>query len=120
MCLVQIFFTGAFTKKGITQFNPDYVVAIGDKIQARFWGAYEYDSLVTVDPKGNIYLPHVGPVKVMGVRNKDLQRVVESAVNKIFLANVSSYSSLAAAQPVRVYVGGFVKSPRVICRYEHG
>ncbi len=104
-------FTGAFTKKGITQFNPDYVVAIGDKIQARFWGAYEYDSLVTVDPKGNIYLPHVGPVKVMGVRNKDLQRVVESAVKKIFLANVSSYSSLAAAQPVRVYVGGFVNRP---------
>ena len=104
-------FTGAFAKKGVTQFNPDYVVTVGDKIQARFWGAYEYDAVVNVDPKGNIYLPHVGPIKVMGVRNKDLQRVVASAVKKIFRANVSSYSSLAAAQPVRVYVGGFVNRP---------
>lgn len=104
-------FTGAFAKKGFTQFNPDYVIAVGDEIQARFWGAYEYDSNIFVDPKGNIYLPHVGPVKVMGVRNKDLQRVVESAVKKIFRANVSSYSNLAAAQPVRIYVGGFVNRP---------
>jgi protein involved in polysaccharide export with SLBB domain len=104
-------FTGAFAREGATQFNPDYLIAIGDQIQARFWGAFEHDALLTVDPKGNIFLPHVGPVRVLGVRNQDLQRVVESAVAKIFRANVNSYASLAAAQPVRIYVGGFVNRP---------
>jgi len=104
-------FTGAFARKGATQFNPNYAIAVGDKIHARFWGAYEYDSLITVDPKGNIYLPHVGPVKVLGVRNKDLQKVVLSEVSKVFRANVNSYASLATAQPVRVFVSGFVNRP---------
>jgi protein involved in polysaccharide export with SLBB domain len=104
-------FTGAFAREGATQFNPDYLIAVGDQIQARFWGAFEHDALLTVDPKGNIFLPHVGPVRVLGVRNQDLQRVVESAVAKTFRANVNSYASLAAAQPVRIYVGGFVNRP---------
>ena len=104
-------FTGAFARQGATQFNPDYAVAIGDKIQVRLWGAFEYDAGLTVDPKGNIFLPHIGPVRVLGVRNQDLQRVVQAAVGKVYRANVFSYASLSAAQPVRIFVGGFVYRP---------
>lgn len=104
-------FTGAFARQGATQFNPDYAIAVGDKIQVRLWGAFEYDAALTVDPKGNLFLPHAGPVQVLGVRNQDLQRLVEAAVGKVFRSNVSSYASLAAAQPVRVFVGGFVNRP---------
>lgn len=104
-------FTGAFAKAGSTQFNPDYAVAIGDRIQVRLWGAFEFDAPLTVDPKGNIFLPNAGPVQVLGVRNKDLQRTVEAATSRAFRSNVFSYASLAAAQPVRVFVGGFVNRP---------
>lgn len=104
-------FTGAFARTGATQFNPDYAVAVGDKIQVRLWGAFEFDSPLTVDPKGNIFIPNVGPVQVLGVRNQDLQRIVEAASSRAFRSNVSSYASLAAAQPVRVFVGGFVNRP---------
>jgi protein involved in polysaccharide export with SLBB domain len=104
-------FTGSFARQGATQFNPNYAVAIGDVIQVRLWGAYEFDALLTVDPKGNVFLPNAGPVHVMGVRNQDLQRQVEAAVAKVFRTNVSSYASLAAAQPVRVFVSGFVNRP---------
>lgn len=104
-------FTGAFAKQGATQFNPDYAIAVGDKIQIRFWGAFEFDAQVAVDPKGNIFLPNAGPVMVLGVRNQDLQRVVESAAAKVFRTNVNSYASLAAAQPVRIFVSGYVNRP---------
>lgn len=104
-------FTGSFARQGATQFNPDYAVAVGDKIQVRLWGAFDLDAQLTVDPKGNIFLPHAGPVQVLGVRNQDLQRLVESAVGRVFRSNVSSYASLAAAQPVRVFVSGFVNRP---------
>jgi protein involved in polysaccharide export with SLBB domain len=104
-------FTGTFAKEGSTQFNPDYAVAVGDAIQVRLWGGYEFDSTLVVDPKGNVFLPHVGPVQLLGVRNQDIQRVVESAVAQVYRANVYSYASLAAAQPVRIFVSGFVNRP---------
>ncbi|MBK8814471.1 MAG: polysaccharide export protein [Methylococcaceae bacterium] len=104
-------FTGAFARDGAAQFNQDYSINIGDNINVRFWGAFEYDAQLTVDPKGNIFIPHVGPLRVLGVQNKNLQTVVNSAVSKVFRANVFSYASLSAAQPVRVLVGGFVNRP---------
>lgn len=104
-------FTGAFAKEGPGRFNPDYAIMVGDRIQIRLWGGFEFEGVVEVDPKGNIFLPHVGPVLVMGARNDDLQKTVETAVRRIFRANVYSYASLAAAQPVRVFVGGFVSRP---------
>jgi protein involved in polysaccharide export with SLBB domain len=104
-------FTGSFANQRSTQFNPDYAIAIGDKIQLRLWGGIEYDTTLVVDPRGNVFLPQVGPVKVLGVRNKNLQKVMESEIRKVFRSNVYSYASLAAAQPVRVFVGGFVNRP---------
>ncbi|HET7836562.1 MAG TPA: polysaccharide biosynthesis/export family protein, partial [Variovorax sp.] len=66
-------FTGAFANAGATQFNPDYLIASGDSLQVRLWGAFEFDAPLTVDPQGNVFLPHVGPVSVRGVRNQELQ-----------------------------------------------
>ena len=104
-------FTGSFARGGATQFNPDYAVTVGDMVQVRLWGAFEFDGQLIVDPQGNIFLPHVGPIGALGIRNLDLQEVVSTAVSKVFRANVYSYASLAAAQPVRVFVGGFVNRP---------
>ena len=104
-------FTGAFANPGAAQFNPQYLISPGDSIQVRLWGAFEFESNLPVDPKGNIFLPHVGPVQVLGVQNADLQNIVTGAVRKVFRANVNSYASLAAAQPVRVFVSGFVNRP---------
>jgi protein involved in polysaccharide export with SLBB domain len=104
-------FSGSFAQQGATQFNPDYMIAVGDKVQVRIWGGFSYDSVLAVDPQGNVFLPHVGPVKLLGVRNKDLQRVMEAASRQVFRNNVFSYASLAAAQPVRIFVGGNVNRP---------
>jgi len=104
-------FTGAFSQPGATQFNPDYAIAIGDQIEVRLWGAFAFEQTLTVDPRGNIFLPHAGPVQVLGVRNRELEATVQAAVRRTFRNNVSSYASLAAAQPVRVFVGGNVNRP---------
>lgn len=104
-------FTGAFAKQAGAQFNPNYVINVGDSVRVRLWGAFEFQSALTVDPQGNIFLPNVGPVQLLGVRNQDLQSVIDNAVRRVFRSNVFSYASLAAAQPVRIYVGGFVNRP---------
>lgn len=104
-------FTGNFARAGATQFNPDYLVAVGDRIHLRLWGGFAFEDVVTVDPQGNIFLPQVGPVKVMGTANQSLQQQVDIAVRRVFRANVYSYASLATAQPVRIFVGGNVMRP---------
>jgi protein involved in polysaccharide export with SLBB domain len=104
-------FTGSFAVDGATQFNPNYLIAVGDNIQVTLWGAYSYSAVLTVDPKGNIFIPNLGPFRVMGIRNSQLQKFFELTVAKTFKSNVNAYISLAMAQPVKVFVSGFVNRP---------
>ncbi|GAQ95141.1 SLBB domain-containing protein [Thermodesulfovibrio aggregans] len=104
-------FLGKFASEQYTGFNPDYQVAIGDRITIRMWGAVQFESTLTVDPQGNIFIPQVGPVYMLGVRNAELNSVVESAVRKVFKNIVGVYASLETAVPVKVFVTGFVKNP---------
>ena len=104
-------FRGAFANTSGANFNSSYVINAGDNIQLRMWGAYQFASTMTVDPQGNIFIPNVGPVRVAGVRNGNLQSVVKAAVGKVYRANVGVYASLQQALPVRVFVTGFVNQP---------
>ncbi|HSI56526.1 MAG TPA: polysaccharide biosynthesis/export family protein [Ideonella sp.] len=104
-------FSGRFGAVTFNGFNPNYQVAIGDQVLTRLWGAVAYEAVQTVDAQGNIFIPNVGPVKVLGVRNGDLNQAVETSVKRVYRANVGVYATLAAAQPVKVYVTGFVRAP---------
>ena len=104
-------FAGRFGAVTFSGFNPDYQLAIGDRVLVRLWGAVTYEAVQPIDAQGNIFIPNVGPVKVVGVRNGDLNQLVDTAVKKVFRANVGVYATLEAAQPVKVYVTGFVRAP---------
>lgn len=88
-----------------------YVIGLGDTIQVRLWGAFNFEGALTVDPKGNIFLPNVGPLKVTGVTNAQLNSLVESKIKEVYQANVNVYASLLQAQPVKVFVTGYVRNP---------
>ncbi|WP_448217346.1 polysaccharide biosynthesis/export family protein [Endozoicomonas sp. 2B-B] len=92
-------------------FNPEYTLAIGDRVTLQMWGAYEVAVELTVDAQGNVFIPQVGPVKLQGVANKDLNQVIEKKVRSVYQKNVNVYSSLNAAEPVKLFVTGFVQSP---------
>ena len=104
-------FKGAFASTAGTTFNQSYQVNPGDSINLRLWGAYQFSGTQTVDPQGNIFIPNVGPVKVTGVSNGQLQSVIETSVRRIYATNVGVYAALEQAQPVKVLVTGFVNQP---------
>lgn len=106
----QLFQPGIAQTYGVG-FNEDYEIAIGDRVSLRMWGAYPYEDTQVVDPQGNLFLPNVGPVKVVGVRNNDLNDVVRSAIREVYRSNVDVYATLEASQPVRVFVTGYVRAP---------
>lgn len=104
-------FDGGFTQDGENGLNPGYIIQPGDQIVVRVWGAIEFNEALTVDAQGNIFIPKVGPVRVGGVPNKDLNSRVTYAVRSVFTDNVRVYTSLNGAQPVAVFVTGFVPQP---------
>ena len=66
-------FKGAFASTAGSTFNSSYRVNPGDSINLRMWGAYQYSGTQNVDPQGNIFIPNVGPINVLGVTNGSLQ-----------------------------------------------
>lgn len=104
-------FDGGFTQDGENGLNPGYIIQSGDQVAVRIWGAIEFNQALTVDARGNIFIPKVGPVRVGGVPNKDLNSRVTYAVRSVFTDNVRVYTSLNGAQPVAVFVTGFVPQP---------
>lgn len=104
-------FQGRFAGTYHDGLNPDYVIMPGDRILVRVWGAREYNDVLMVDPQGNVFLPEVGPLTVAGLRQGALQGAIRSHVGSVFVSNVEVYASLLTAQPVGVYVTGFVPGP---------
>ncbi|MFN7065866.1 MAG: polysaccharide biosynthesis/export family protein [Aquificaceae bacterium] len=104
-------FLGRFATEQFSGFNPNYQVAIGDKITVKIWGAFNFEQTLTVDPQGNIFIPQVGPIKVLGVKNHELDGVVEKGIRRVFKDMVGVYAYLETAVPVKVFVTGFVKNP---------
>lgn len=107
-------FQGAFKELSFSGFNPEYRVAIGDRIQLMLWGGINQESELTVDPQGNLFIPEIGPVPVSGVRNADLHTVIAERVKAVFSDTVQSYAVLRGklirqerAPPIKVNsVGG--------------
>ncbi len=104
-------FDGGFSNDREDGINPGYVIQPGDQVAVRVWGAIEFNEALTVDARGNIFIPKVGPVMVGGVPNRNLNTRVTQAVSSVFTDNVRVYTSLNGAQPVAVFVTGFVPQP---------
>jgi len=66
---------------------------------------------VTVDSQGNIFIPKVGTVNVVGIRNDQLSQTLQKAVKKVFKKSVYVYADLESYQPVSIFVTGAVNKP---------
>ncbi len=104
-------FQGHFAGTYYEGLNANYVIMPGDRILIHLWGAHAYSDTLMVDQQGNIFLPEVGPVPVAGVRNGQLQSQIKAYLASTFKSNVELYANLLTAQPVAVYVTGFVNRP---------
>ena len=104
-------FEGRFASTFSDAASNDYILAPGDRIVVRIWGIRAYDDVLVVDQQGNIFIPEVGPVHVGGLTNSHLLGTVRSAISRVYTNNVQVYVNLQSAQPVAVYVTGFVNHP---------
>ncbi|MCF1432146.1 MAG: polysaccharide export protein [Shewanella sp.] len=104
-------FNGAFSQHSFSATNPDYKITQGDKLLVQVWGGVDYQAEVLVDPQGNIFIPKVGPIKVLGVTNSKLNQVILANVKRVYKSNVEVYASLMSSQTVKVFLSGMVNNP---------
>ena len=100
--------TFAFTDR--SQVPDDYVVGPDDELQIRIWGQLNADLRVVVDRSGQIYIPHVGPIAVAGVRYKDLDQQLKAAVLKLY-RNFNLTATIGRIRSIQVYVVGQARYP---------
>lgn len=104
-------FQGNFKKLEFTGFNPNYMLSVDDELILHFWGAKALDMTIKVDQQGNIFIPDVGNIKVLGVKQKDLNDHISNQVKKVYNKNVGVYVQLSSSKKVKIFVSGFVKNP---------
>ncbi len=104
-------FGGGFSASEAQGLNSDYIVGVGDRVAVRIWGATAYDEVQVVDSQGNIFIPDVGPVKLGGVKNSNVNGTVKAAIARVYTDDVEVYTNLITAQSASVYVTGYVQRP---------
>jgi len=102
-------FQGNFKENQQFRYNPNYLINVGDVISLKMWGAYEFSSDLTVDKQGNIFVPKVGEVYLLGLSNHKLKSTLQSAIKRVYNSNVYIYADLKQYQPISVFVSGSVR-----------
>jgi polysaccharide export outer membrane protein len=88
----------------------DYVLGPGDQVLLRLWGPETFNSQLTVDTAGSIYIPKVGAVHVAGLRFDELQQQISAEVNRIY-RNYQISVNLGSLRSIQVYVVGEARRP---------
>ena len=81
-------FNGSFDHEAPAGYNPNYQISIGDELSLQMWGAVTLNEVLTVDAQGNVFVPQVGPVQVLGVRNDELNELIRALRAGVAYANV--------------------------------
>ncbi|KQS03400.1 hypothetical protein ASG11_03270 [Sphingomonas sp. Leaf357] len=99
-----------FAMPATSTIPPDYALNIGDTVSIALTGSVEGSVDTQIDRDGNIFLPNVGTVPLVGVRYRDVRDRIASAVGRKYRGYEVSVS-IKSLRGVRVYVTGFANHP---------
>jgi protein involved in polysaccharide export with SLBB domain len=102
-------FQGNFKENTQYRYNPNYLINVGDVISLKIWGAYSFEGDIPVDKQGNIFIPQVGVVHLLGIPNKNIKEKISEVISKTFSDNIYVYADVKQYQPISVFVTGAVK-----------
>lgn len=90
----------------------NYVIGPGDELRIRVWGQVSFQANLRVDRSGAIYLPHVGPVQVAGLKFSELDSHLRAAVGRVY-RNFDLIADMGQIRSIQVYVAGQARRPGV-------
>ncbi len=90
--------------------TSDYVIGPGDDLLLRFWGPESFNSQLTVDRSGSIYVPKVGSIHVAGLHFEELQKQITTALSRTY-RNFNASVNLGRLRSIQIYVVGEARRP---------
>jgi protein involved in polysaccharide export with SLBB domain len=90
----------------------NYVIGPGDELLVRIWGKVELEARVTVDRKGQIFLPKVGTLTVASLRYEQLESFMRTAVAKLY-KDFEINVSIGQLRSIQIFVLGSARQPGV-------
>jgi protein involved in polysaccharide export with SLBB domain len=88
----------------------NYVLGPGDQIVIRVWGKIEFESTVTVDRNGQIFVPKVGTLGIAGLRFDQLQGFLESAIGNLY-KDFELNVTMGQLRAIQIFVLGSARQP---------
>jgi len=102
--------TRDFSVPATSTIPGDYPIGVGDMISVNTVGSVEGSADFVVDRNGEIFMPHVGHVKLIGVRYRDLRDRIAEAIGSQYRGYEVTVS-IKKLRGIRVYVTGFANNP---------
>ncbi len=90
--------------------TADYIVGPGDEVLLRIWGPETFNSQLTVDRSGSVYVPKVGAIHVAGLHFDELQQQITASVNRVY-RNYNLTVNLGRLRSIQIYVVGEARQP---------
>ncbi len=89
---------------------PDYLIGPGDEILLQIWGSIDAEASLVVNRHGQVNLPKIGVINLVGVRAGDLESVLRSKIGRIFI-NFDLNATLGRLRSTQIYVVGQARQP---------
>lgn len=96
---------------GVAPLKSEQPITVGDRIHLRLFGALDQETMAVVDPDGNIFVPTIGPVSVVGTPSQSISDTISREVQRVYRDNVSVYAVVLEPGAVSVFVTGDVERP---------
>lgn len=89
----------------------DYNVNYGDKLSLKIYGAKNESFELEVDKNGNINIPQVSELKIIGLQYKDIQKLVMDEVKKAYPNSTNILLNISEFTSIQVTITGLVNAP---------
>lgn len=98
--------------QGTTIIPTDYKINIGDVISIWIYGLKNQNYSLKVDKKGNINIPSVGPLYILGIPYDNLEKAISNKL-KLIYKNSEIYIDLQKIAPIQIIISGEVNAPGI-------
>ncbi len=90
--------------------SPDYLMNVGDEFVLRTWGQLDAELSLKVDRAGQVFIPRVGNINVVGVPFGALKSHLSREIGRVF-RNFDLAVTMGQLRSVQVFVVGFARKP---------
>lgn len=90
----------------------NYVIGPDDEVRVRVWGQINFNANLRVNREGDIFIPQVGSIHVVGLSYADLQQHLREAIARVY-KNFDLSVDMGQIRAIQVYVTGAARKPGV-------